>query len=146
MTPADAALVTPPCPPSEVRDLILTWDEVQPGDLTVYEETFVLALEVTTFEDVYQGQKWMRTDLRYRREDGREFESVMHADRLTAVRRYDTASAWPALLAWLDSQITASAEEHRGWQDCQPGTTLDERVRTLRAVRDEMVRIGRGGR
>jgi hypothetical protein len=44
---------------------------------------------VSTYEDDWQGIKWMRTDVLYRHErDSRTWASDRHADRLVAVRRY----------------------------------------------------------
>ena len=82
------------CPPSDVKDMIVRWDELQPGDLFVYEEGWAIATEVTTYEDDWQGTKWMRTDILFRcgdccGQDGEHVHSTdRHADRLVAVRRY----------------------------------------------------------
>lgn len=86
------AAQTPPlvhCPPSSVVDQIVTWSEVQEGDLVLINEGFAVALKVRTFEDDWQGHKWMRTDVRYQQEDGGVYETAEWADRYTAVRRYD---------------------------------------------------------
>jgi hypothetical protein len=91
--PANMASLTAPhqpvCPPSAVADMIVRWDELQPGDLFVYEEGFVLATETTTYEGDWQGHKWMRTDVTWRQPgDDRQHSAGMHSDRLVAVRRY----------------------------------------------------------
>ncbi len=70
------------------RDLIVTWREVRPGDRVLVGGQLVLALEVSTYEDDWQGHKWMRTDLRYRDDDGRIYSTGRWTDRdYTAVRR-----------------------------------------------------------
>jgi hypothetical protein len=72
----------------QVRDQIVHYDELKPGDLFLHDATFAVALEVTTYEDDYQGHKWMRTDVTYRYDTDRQFFSDFHADWHVAVRRY----------------------------------------------------------
>lgn len=68
--------------------MIIRWDELQPGDLFLHEEDLAVALSVSTYEDDWQGTKWMRTDVSFEQGDGRSYVTDRHADRLTAVRRY----------------------------------------------------------
>jgi hypothetical protein len=88
----------PACPPSAVADMIIRWDELQPGDLFVHEESWAVALKVSTYEDDWQGTKWMRTDILYRDDSGvRPWCIDRHTDRLVAVRRYVTDSWCPPM-------------------------------------------------
>jgi hypothetical protein len=82
-----------PVPVSAVKDMIIRWGDVQEGDLVLMGEGLSVATEVRTFEDVWQGHRWMRTDVSWQDDEGHRHTTDKHADRLTAVRRYVTEDA-----------------------------------------------------
>jgi hypothetical protein len=93
----DAGATPVTCPPSAVADQIITWAELEPGDLFVHEESWAVATEVITYESDWQGHKWMRTEILYREPECfgddapvRTHATDKHSDRLVAVRRYVT--------------------------------------------------------
>ena len=79
------------CPPSDVKDMIIRWQDVCAGDLYIEQDELVIAEKVRVYQDTWNretGETFTRADISWRGDNGFLFCSEHHGDRLTAVRRY----------------------------------------------------------
>lgn len=70
------------------RDQIVRWSDVRPGDLVLYDDCLIVAEQVNIVPKPWgDGTDFIAVDITWHDDEGHQFCSERHGDRLTAVRR-----------------------------------------------------------